>query len=231
MAKSGKKRDHQLAEGQGGQTASKGRPAVWVRILISIAVLWHVFVVFISPLAVQPASILVAGIATSPYVRWYTDSLYLNQGYHFFGPDPPRNHLVRYSVTDQQGAVVAEGSFPDKAAQRPRLFYHRHMMLADQAGNGPPDIPADDWLRFSLRAYARQLLRTYDGERAAIECVVHNPLTPRMSLQGVDPNTPETFETVMVVEESAAALAEPLPIPAPPAPETTAESLPAGNDL
>lgn len=231
MAKSGKPKDRQpSAAGQGGG-ASSDRPARWVRVLVSLAVAWHVFAVFISPLAVQPASILVSGVATSPYVRWYTDSLYLNQGYHFFGPDPPRNHVLRYSVTDDSGAVVAQGSLPDKTAQRPRLYYHRHMMLADQAGNGPPDVDPEEWLKLSLRGYARHLLREYGGARATVECVIHNPLTPRMSLEGVDPNTPETFESVTWVEETAAALEQPLPVPPPPPNGSfDAEPLPPGGE-
>jgi hypothetical protein len=234
MAKSGKPKDRQpSAAGQGGGAATAaGQPARWVRIVVSIAVVWHLFAVFISPLGIEPTSILVSNVATSPLVRWYTDSLYLNQGYHFFGPDPPRNHVLRYTVTDDSGAVVAEGSLPDKSAQWPRLYYHRHMMLADQAGNGPPDIDSDAWLQLSLRGYARHLLRTSGGTRATVECLIHNPLPPGAVLEGYDPNAPEMFQTVTRVEETSAALGEPLPVPAAPQPEPPAsEELPKEEDL
>ncbi len=234
MAKSGKPKDRQPpATGQGGGAATPtGQPARWVRVLVSLAVAWHLFAVFVSPLAIEPTSILVSSIGTSKYVRWYTDSLYLNQGYHFFGPDPPRNHVLRYTVTDDSGAVIAEGALPDKAAQRPRLYYHRHMMLADQAGNGPPDIDSDEWLRLSLRGYARHLLRESGGARATVECLIHNPLPPWAVLEGRDPNAPEMFESIARVEETSAALGEPLPVPPPPqtAPRPS-EELPVGEDL
>lgn len=233
MAKSGKPKDRQPpVAGQGGAAALAGQPARWVRILVSLAVAWHLFAVFVSPLAIEPTSILVSSIGTSPFVRWYSDSLYLNQGYHFFGPDPPRNHVLRYTVTDDAGAVVAEGSLPDKSAQRPRLYYHRHMMLADQAGNGPPDIDSDQWLRLSLRGYARHLVRAYGGAHATVECLIHNPLPPWAVLDGRDPNAPEMFESVARVEETSTSLGEPLPVP--PAPKREAaltEPLPVGEDL
>lgn len=236
MAKTGKPKDRPAAEGQGGGAARAALgPPRSVRLALSGAVVWHLAVVFLSPLAVQPASIVVTEIATSPWVRWYTDSLYLNQGYHFFGPDPPRNQLMRYRVTDAAGAVVAEGSFPDKGAQRPRLLYHRHMMLADQAANGPPDVAPEEWLRLTMRSYARHLLRRHGGDRATIECVVHNPLTPRQTLSEVDENGPETFVSVTWVEETAATVADPLPIPAAPVaptpdpPTPAAEPVPVGD--
>ncbi len=226
----------QKAEGQGRAAppdAATGKPAVWVRWLLSALVIWHVFVVFISPFAVQPASKLVTDIATSVGVRWYTDSLYLNHGYHFFGPEPPINQVVRYSVTDEAGTVIAEGEFPNKEQQRPRLFYHRHMMLADQAAPGPPDIDPEQWLRLSLRAYGRHLLRVHEGDRVRVDCVRHVLLYPSQVLDGVDPNTPDKFVPVASIEEVAADLENPLPVPALPEPEPTydTETLPAGGTL
>lgn len=219
------------AEGQGGGTPA--RPALWLRLVLSVAVAWHVFVVFISPFAIPPASLLVSGIAYSTYVRWYSEPLYLNHGYHFFGPEPPVNQLIRYRVTDTAGATIAEGEFPNKEQQRPRLLYHRHMMLADQANLGPPDVPPEDWLRLSLEAYGRRLLRVHGGERVAVDCVRHFPLTPGQSLEGADPNAPELFQAVASIDVTAASLADPLPVPPPPAgpPPADAELLPVGGPL
>lgn len=218
------------AAGQGG--GPPGGPALWLRIVLSVALAWHVFVLFISPFAIPPASLLVSGIAYSPYVRWYSEPLYLNHGYHFFGPEPPINQLIRYRVMDTAGELVAEGELPNKEQQRPRLFYHRHMMLADQASLGPPDVPPDDWLRLSLRAYGRHLLRVHGGDRVEVDCVRHFPLTPAQSLNGDDSNAPELFSAVASIDETAASLDKPLPVPAPPAPEPPpAELLPTGGAL
>ena len=196
-----------------------GPPALWLRVLISVVVVWHLLVVFLSPLSVPPSSQVVVDIAQSPSVRWYSDQLYLNHGYHFFGPEPPVNQLVRYQVRSDTGELIAEGEFPDKQAQRPRLFYHRHMMLADQANLGPPDIDRDEWLRLSMRAYGRELLRKHDGASVRVDCVRHGLLFPGQSQAGDDPNAPAMFTPVASVEESAAALEQPLPVPAAPIPE------------
>lgn len=215
----------------GGPESSAPRPALWVRLLLGVWLAWHVFVLFISPFSVPPASQLVIDIAQSPAVRWYSDSLYLNHGYHFFGPEPPVNQLVRWRVTDSGGQTVAEGEFPNNSQQRPRLFYHRHMMLADQASLGPPDIAPDEWLRLSMRAYGRNLLRVHGGERVTVDCVRHNLLFPSQSQRGDDPNAPDLFIPVASIEETAAGLEQPLPVPAPPTPAAEpvgAEALPAG---
>lgn len=227
-----KNRQGRASQGENPPAAAPGMPPRWLRVVLSVAILWHLLVVFLSPLSVQPASRLVVDIAQSPWVRWYSDSLYVNHGYHFFGPEPPTNQLIRYRILGDAGDVVAEGEFPDKQAQRPRLFYHRHMMLADQANLGPPDIAPDEWLRLTMRSYARQLLRAHDGARARIDLVRHTILLPSQVERGDDPNAPDLFVPVVSVEESAADLEQPLPVPAaalPPPGE--GEPLPIGGQL
>lgn len=233
MSKERKPKDRPASAGQGGAEPTAG-PAMWLRVVISLVLLWHLFVVFISPLAVEPASILVSRLAYSDYVRWYSDSLYLNHGYHFFGPDPPTNLLVRYRVADDTGATAAEGEFPNTEQQWPRLLYHRHMMLADQSAIGPGDTSPEAWREIKLRAYARRLLRLHEGARVRVDCVRHLPLSPYQAMEGVDPDSPEFFQTVASVEETAAALEQPLAVPAPPQPEQHAgefELLPLGGGL
>lgn len=205
--------------------AESGRPAVWLRVLLSLWVCWHLFVLFVSPLSVPPASQLVIDVAQSKAVRWYSDQFYLNHGYHFFGPEPPINHLVRYQVVNDAGEMVAEGEFPNNDQQWPRLFYHRHMMLADQASLGPGDIDPDQWLRYTLRGYARHLLRQHDGAEARIEYVRHSLLFPTQSQRGDDPNDPGMFTSVVSLSETAADLERPMGVPA----GAAAERLPMGD--
>lgn len=231
MAKERKPKDRPAPTGQGG-SSPEGGPSWWLRLAISAVLLWHLFVVFISPLSVPPASQLVVDIAQSQAVRWYSDSLYLNHGYHFFGPEPPVNQLVRYTVTDAAGQTVAEGEFPNTNQQWPRLLYHRHMMLADQSSLGPPDMRSDDWRNLSLRAYGRRLLRVHGGDRVRVDCVRHNLQYPGQALADEDPNAPEMFAAVASVEETAAGLENPLPVPAPPVPQAPPaefEALPIGG--
>ena len=182
---------------------------------------WHLFCVLISPLSVRPTSGLVEWLAQGPWVRWYTDPLYLNHGYHFFGPEPPINQLVRWAVYDQTGEAIATGEFPNTEQQWPRLLYHRHMMLADQASLAPA---ADETqaTKLSLRSYARHLLQKHGGIEARVDCVRHALLEPSEVLAGVDPYLPETFLPVDSVIERRVDLDTPLvepprePLPAQP---------------
>jgi hypothetical protein len=209
----------------------------WFKGLLSLWAAWHVTVVFLAPLSIQPSSELVSNLAQGDgqappgrrwsWVRLYTDPLYLNHGYHFFAPDPPVNNLVRYTVTDAAGATIAEGEFPNRDQQWPRLFYHRHMMLADQAGIGP-DGGGLDWLNLSLRGYARALLRRHNGAECRIDYVRHEHLSPYAVLDGVDANSPDLFKPITSLVERAADLETPLwTAPAQP----VSEALPPGEPL
>lgn len=223
---------------QGDRKAGQGGAptlALWLRVVISLAVAWHLLAVFMAPLSVPPSSELVSRIAQptrfrdqSDYlgVQWYTDALYLNHGYHFFAPDPPVNQLVRYAVTDESGAIVAEGEFPNTEQQWPRLYYHRHMMLADQAPLMPAPEPQAA-TQLALRSYARYLLRRHDGAQARLEYVRHAQLNPFEVLEGADPNTPERFERLASVVEYRADLETPLVQP-PAAEASFSEPIPPG---
>lgn len=214
--------------GQGGAGFS-----LWLKLLLSFALAWHLFAVFISPLSVRPSSELVGRLAQSTQfddwptylgVQWYSDPLYLNHGYHFFAPDPPVNQLVRYAVLDDAGSVIAEGEFPNTDQQWPRLYYHRHMMLADQAPLAPGGTP-DESIQLALRSYARHLLRRHEGAEARLDCVRHEVLIPFEVQEGVDPNDPSKFTPVASVTEYRSQLDRPL------LPERAPESLPQGGTL
>jgi hypothetical protein len=119
-------------------------------------------------------------------MQWYLDALYLNQGHSFFAPDVGPGHVIHYELFDRNNRVIAEGTLPDKKEHRPRLFYHRHMMLADQA-----DVPTDDgpqsinWQRKYLEAYARHLLRVNkDAQSARVQNYAHWPLPSSYVMEG-----------------------------------------------
>ncbi len=180
--------------------------ASWKKWVISLLVVWHLFVVFINAFNQLPASPTVATIAS--YLAWYSNPLYANQGYNFFAPEPPLNQLVRYQVFSETGELVVEGEFPNKEQQWPRLLYHRHMMLADQAGIGLDQY--EEPTELSLRSYGRHLLRTHNGDEIQLDLVRHLPLYPNDIIEGVDPNQPEQFRSIMSVRESARDLEQPL---------------------
>ncbi|MGL4511704.1 MAG: hypothetical protein ACRCT8_01325 [Lacipirellulaceae bacterium] len=206
-----------------------GELSGWFKTMLSVGAAWHVVAVFLPPLSITASSELTTGVAQSPWLRWYTDPLYLNQGYSFFAPDPPINNLVRYTVTDASGGTLAEGEFPNRAQQWPRLYYHRHMMLADQAPNGPGGQGSLEWLQLSLRGYARVLLRRHEGAaEARLDYVRHDPLLPAEVQRGDDANAPEKFVALTSVVERASDLATPL-WTAPPEPDPIGEPLPSGE--
>lgn len=151
-------------------------PGLAIRILLSLLIVWHVSAVFLAPLSVPPSSQLIEGIAQHTAMQWYLDALYLNHGYYFFAPDPGPGHLVYYEVFDPQGRVTKQDHFPDWELHRPRLWYHRHFMLAEQVG-GP--VPEESWQRRYLEAYARQLLREFEGESVRVRWIAHAPPDPQ----------------------------------------------------
>jgi hypothetical protein len=100
----------------------------------SLLILLHVMAVWIAPFSVPPSSPLAQQLAT--WFRPYLEAAYLNHGYKFFAPDPGPTHLVRYEL-QLPGGETKTGTFPNLAEQRPRLLYHRHMMLSERL-DGPP---------------------------------------------------------------------------------------------
>lgn len=143
-------------------------PSRAVRIAASIVLAFHVFLLFLYPLALGRSSDTVKWLAMSPLLRWYAEPLYLNHGHGFFGPDPAASFLVEYDIRDKNGEVVKQGKFPDPNTIWPRLRYHRYKMLADQI-SGMPQNNRD----MLLACYARQLLRQYGGESASVSYVAH----------------------------------------------------------
>jgi hypothetical protein len=197
-----------------GSSKRSGRPAAWIRVFVSLLLVWHLAAVALAPMSLPPSSNIVVDIAQQPPMQWYLDLLYLNHGYHFFAPDPGPGHLVRYEVFDARGGVIAQGEFPDPKVHWPRLYYHRYFMLADQAG-----LPSDDeqyrklWQRKYLEAYARQLLREHDGESIRLRWIIHYSLPPLLAQQGRKLTDPESYETEMEVTQRRSDLGPPPGMP------------------
>lgn len=78
-------------------------------------------------------------------MQTYSQWLYLDHGYFFFAPNPGPGRLIQCSVqperrtgdlpTSQDPQVQVDATtlttLPDKLSQRPRLLYHRYLMLAE----------------------------------------------------------------------------------------------------
>jgi hypothetical protein len=148
-----------------------------IRVIVSLILLWHLSAVFMAGLSVPPSSPL-ASVVGQQVMQWYLDLLAMNRGHHFFAPDPPPGVLVRYELFDKEGKTIV-GEFPNKKEYWPRLRYHRHFMLADQATIGATN-ENDRKLgsQIYLRAYGRHLLREHDGQRVRLQRVIHLVLDP-----------------------------------------------------
>jgi hypothetical protein len=166
------------AQQQRPRSRKPGQLPLVAKIAISLLVAWHVTVVFLAPLSIQPSSPLVVEISQGSFIQKYLDALYLNHGYHFFAPEPSNGHLIQYAVMDDRGGILAQGEFPSKQGNWPRLLYHRYFMLADQCEvASPTDAEAIQWRDEYLKAYACQLLRENPSAAAVrVKRVVHFPL-------------------------------------------------------
>jgi hypothetical protein len=193
-----------------------------VRVIVSLLLVWHLSAVFLAPMSVPPSSQLVIDIAQGPWfprwfgptfqpMQWYLDSLYINHGYYFFAPDPGDGHLIYYDVYDAKGNAVKQGKFPDWDVQWPRLWYHRHFMLADQAGAGLPD---EQGQRRFLEAYARQLIRQFKGESVRVRWVAHHPLDPFRASDPAKLDAPESYEVRLEVVQRRSDLRDEPPVEA-----------------
>jgi hypothetical protein len=155
-----------------------GRPGTVVRALVSALIVWHFAQVFLVALLVPATSLLVMNVLSWRPMAWYRDAFYLNQQHSFFAPNVGPGHLIHYELFDQNGRVLEDGALPDKKEHRPRLFYHRHMMLADQAEMPTEDRQAREYVqRMYLDAYGRHLLRTHkEAQSVRVQRVAHWPL-------------------------------------------------------
>jgi hypothetical protein len=136
------------AMGEAALLSPGARPALWVKLGVSLLLVLHLAAVFTAPFA---AACNVRGssspLADSAYrvLRPYIAALFLDHGYFFFAPDPGPNHLVEYKVEFADGRPAIEGRFPNLATERPRLLYHRHFMLSESLYNAfvPPQAPPE----------------------------------------------------------------------------------------
>ena len=187
-------------------TGGSRRPGTFplaVRILLTLLIVWHFTGVFLAALSVPISSPLVADIAQQPPMQWYLDVLYMNQGHSFFAPDVGPGQLMRYELFDQSGQVLAQGELPDPDRNWPRLRYHRHFMLADQAGIPTEDRQyRDQWQRAYLENYARHLLRVHaDAESVRVRRIAHWPIPRQLVLEGRKIDDPEGYELLMDVTQ------------------------------
>lgn len=120
------------------------------------------------------------------FFRPYLNATYTNHGYDFFTPDPSGSYLIGYQVKDEAGQAIAEGQYPNLDDQWPRLFYHRHMMLAAQI---------DDFGRNWPQMIGQRLIELHGGASASIYFVYHRLPLPEEVAAGVELDASWLYET------------------------------------
>lgn len=113
----------------------------WVRGVATAAIVLHLLAVFTSPWSGPPPSSQVSQ-AVAGLFRPYQRALFLNHGYRFFAPNPGPGQLVRYTITLPDGEQV-HGQIPDRNEQWPRLYYHRHLILAGYTHSAGRVLPRE----------------------------------------------------------------------------------------
>ncbi|QDU88354.1 hypothetical protein Pla175_17290 [Pirellulimonas nuda] len=197
----------------GGETSTW---PVWLRVVLTIVILWHCFVLAACPFFFATesqlgSSELARSVVRNPLVQCYADTLYLNSGYGFFGPEPPlTNGVISYVVLDESGAEIASGRFPDLRDQWPRLWYHRFMMLSDQASIPFERLSPEQAHQLTLKSFARHVLRAHGGARVDLTHQNKLLLMPADVLAGEDALNKKFALEPTTVSVSAADLNEPL---------------------
>ena len=135
-----------------------------------------------------PPQLPVIPIALTKYLHHYANLVFVNHGYNFFSPDPTASHLIKYYFYNNANEKIAEGRFPDRREQWPRLFYHRHMMLVEQSRD--PAVAGIGW----ENAIAEHLIEKHDGDWAKLTMVRHHLLTPQQVKDGMRIDAPSTYE-------------------------------------
>ena len=145
------------------------------RLIASVLILFQVTAVFWPPFTFASSfgngtsSPFADGVMS--WLRPYASLMFLDHGYFFFAPNPGPAHLVKFKVEFADGRQPTLGTFPDKQEYRPRLFYHRHFMLAESLYDAyaPPEAPQSPPLPASLTESERHELKAeLERELAAL---------------------------------------------------------------
>jgi hypothetical protein len=157
----------------------------YFRWAVNAWLVFHVTAIIIAPSAVAPSSELVqAGWGVfAPYLQL----LYLNNGYHFFAPEPGESTLLAFEAERPDGSVI-RGQIPS-TRMKPRLLYHRHFMLTEHMRDAP-EVLQKEW----VGSYAEHICRKYGAVRVHLTGQIHNLATPQMIRNGVRLDDPESYE-------------------------------------
>lgn len=163
-------------------------------LLINAWLVFHLVGVFLPAFSVPPSPAIVRDLYWS--IRFYPQAIYMDHGYHFFGPDPGDSTLLRYVAKTAAGETI-RGTYPDKNIF-PRLRYHRHFMLTEAI----PRIADYDAELATLQAqsYAERILKQHHAESIRLFRVTHRLTNADRFLAGGRLDDPETYVDELIGE-------------------------------
>ena len=166
--------------------------------LLSVLLLFHLAAVVIPPFTFATRT----GYESSPLaqlmmsvVQPYSNALYLNHGYFFFAPSPGPSHLIEYDVPADDGSKETF-RIPDRQSQWPRLFYHRHLMLAEWIHSNFPPETVPEWIppsekrrlhevyRQLITSFQQHLQHRHDVHEVTLRRLEHELVYPEEYLSG-----------------------------------------------
>ena len=190
----------------------KGPASRVLRAVVHAAIGYHLFAIVIAPATIPPSSQLqrTAFLGAERYLR----ALNLNNGYHYFAPDPGESRLIEYAGTDADGTRVA-GRLPDRRTQ-PRLLYHRYFMLTESQPT-PDDTSAE---AVAHRAALRQGVARHTGlADLELSTLTHRLATPQLIRAGFTLGDDGQYDRQPLEPAALPTLPMPtLPVPKPLAP-------------
>lgn len=175
---------------ESGAHASTMNPRInrTIKVVASIFIAFHVVAIFVAPASVPPTSPLLDSTwsVCSPYLH----ATNLNNGYHFFAPEPGVCTLVEFVGKTEDGQLK-HGVMPDKQRMRPRLLYHRYFMLTEFLGSNAYDQSNKSKI---VRAFAHELLQVEQLKEVELTMVQHRPSTRQEILIGNELTDAETYQ-------------------------------------
>jgi hypothetical protein len=165
-----------------------GRGVTWPRVLrwaVNLWLVFHITAIIIAPASVTPSSAIFQ--AGWDLVHPYLQILNLNNGYHFFAPEPGDSTLLAFEAQRVDGTVV-RGRIPGPDIV-PRLLYHRHFMLTEHMTEAPEELQ-QEW----VGSYATHIRQKYGAARVKLMGQIHHLATMDMVRQGKRLDDPASYE-------------------------------------
>jgi hypothetical protein len=174
-----------------GEWLSDSTMKNWLRRIgfgvVNVWLVFHLVGVFLPAFSIPPSPEIVRDLYWS--LRFYPQAIYMDHGYHFFGPDPGDSTLLRYVAIHDDGRSV-RGTYPNRDIF-PRLRYHRHFMLTEAI---PRVADYDEGLgALQAKGYAEQILKATQAKSVRLYRVTHRITDIDRFLAGGRLDDPETY--------------------------------------